>query len=185
MAEAYPTYLAGQRITASLLSSAQPQIVRKTADTSRSATTTRTADPHLAFDIVTNGVYVFDGWLKWDGDNAGDISIQLTVPTGTLGDWTLWGTGNNVIGASAVPALQSNTGDPRGYMVRSESLDVNNARSYGALGTGGTPLAMVFTGTVRGGSTAGTVSIDWAQASSSATATTLYTDSWIRFQRIA
>lgn len=185
MAEFYPTFLAGQRITASLLSSAQPQVVRKTSDTSRNSTTTRTADPHLTFEAVANAVYIVDGWIKWDGAaNTADLSLQLTVPSGTLGDTTIWGTGNQVIGSTAAPALQINVSDARGYLVRSESLDVNAARSYGAL-AGGSPLALLFTGTLRISSTAGTVSLDWAQSSSDANNTTLYTDSWLRYQRIA
>jgi hypothetical protein len=184
-AESYPSLAGGQRITGSLLRSMIPQVVRKTADTNRSAVTSRTADPHLAFDGLANAVYVFDGWLKFDGDVSGDISLQLTVPSGALGDMTSWGAGNNVIGATAVPALQSNVGDPRGYMVRTESLDVNSARTYGTLGVGGTPMGMTFYGTVRMSSTPGTISIDWAQAVSSATATSTYTDSWLRFQRLA
>lgn len=184
MAEAYPTFLAGQRITASLLSSAQAQIVRKTADTARTATTSRTADPHLAFTAVASAVYIFDGFLKMDGDTAGDISLQVTVPSGALGEILAWGAGNNVIGSNATPTLQSNTGDPRGYMVRTETLDINAARTFGLLGAGGS-MGMVINGTVRMSTTPGTVSLDWAQAVSSATATTLFTDSWLRFQRIA
>jgi hypothetical protein len=183
-AEAYPALAGGQRITAALLRSMQPQVVRKTADTARTATTARVADPHLAFDAVANAVYVFDGYLKIDGDNAGDVSLQLTTPSGALGEMLAWGAGNNVIGSTAAPALQSNVSDSRGYMVRTETMDVNAARTFGLLGAG-TTMGMVINGTVRMSTTPGTISIDWAQAVSSATATTFYTDSWLRFQRIA
>ena len=185
MAESYPSLAGGQRLTGALLRSMLPQTARKTSDTARSSTTSRVADPHLTFDVVANAVYTFHGWLKFDGDVNADLSLQLTVPSSALGDMTVWGAGNNVIGATAVPALQSNVGDPRGYMVRTESLDVNSARTYGALGTGGTPMGMLMMGTVRVASTPGTVSIDWAQAVSSATATTTYTDSFLEFRRIA
>lgn len=184
MAEQYPTLAGGQRITASLLRSMLPQTVRKTADTARTATTSRTADPHLAFDAVANGVYIFTGYLKVDGDNAGDISLQLTVPSGAAGEMLTWGAGNNVIGSTAAPALQSNVSDARGYMIRTETMDVNAARTFGLLGAG-TSMGLIVKGTVRMSTTAGTVSIDWAQAVSSATATTIYTDSWLEFQRIA
>jgi hypothetical protein len=184
VAESYPPLAGGQRITGTLMRSMLPQTVRKTADTARSATTSRVADPHLAFDVVANAVYIFDGWAKYDGDNAADISLQLTVPSGALGEVMPLGAGNSVISATSVPALTVNTGSSQGYMTRMESLDINSARTFGALGVGST-LGVLFAGTVRVSSTPGTVSIDWAQAASSATATTVYTDGWLRFQRIA
>ncbi len=184
MAEQYPSLAAGQRITGSLLRSMMPQTVRKTADTSRSATTSRTADPHLAFDAVAGAVYTFFGWIKYDGDNAADISLQLTVPTGAAGEVMPLGTGNTVVSSTSAPALTTNTGSSQGYMVRTETLDVNAARTYGALSTSA-QLGILFTGTVRMSTTAGTVSVDWAQAASSATATTVYTDGWLQFLRIA
>lgn len=184
MVDYYPQPAGGQRLTASLLRSMLPQTVRKTADTSRSATTSRTADPHLAFDAVASAVYTFFGWIKYDGDNAADISLQLTVPSGALGEVMPLGTGNTVVSSTSGPALTTNTASSQGYMVRTETLDVNTARTYGALSTS-TQLGILFTGTVRMSTTAGTVSVDWAQAASSATATTVYTDGWLQFQRIA
>ncbi|MGW3135888.1 hypothetical protein [Streptomyces sp. NPDC001139] len=184
--EAYPTYLAGQRITANLLRSGQGQTLRKTSDTSRAATTTTTPDPHLQCDLVANATYIWDGWLKYDSPTAADINIDFSGPSGLLGEWTAIGVGSSpVIGSTATPTLQTDTQDARGYMLRVETNDVTAARSYGGLGTGNTPLTMQMKGTLRVGSTPGTWSLDWAQFTSNATATTLYTDSWIWLQRIA
>lgn len=186
MAESYPTYLAGQRITASLLRSSQIQTLRKTSDTARSATTTTTADPHLQMDVLANAVYIWEGWIKYDSPTAADLNIDFTAPSGALGEWTAIGVGHSpVIGATAAPALQTDTQDARGYLIRLEANDVASARSYGGLGTGNTPLTLHLKGTLRVGSTAGTWSLDWAQQSSNATATTLYTDSWIWMLRVA
>jgi hypothetical protein len=182
--EAYPTFVAGQKITAALLRSAQPQVVRKTADTSRSATTTTTPDPHLQFDVVAGAVYVWDGWVKYDADTAGDLNLDFTVPTGALGEWVGMGAGNPVTGASATPTLRIDTAGVSGYLIRTETNDVAQSRSFGALGVAAT-LTVDLKGTLRMGATGGTFSLDWAQGASSATATTLYTDSWLRFQRIA
>lgn len=184
MAEYYPQLAGGQRITGSLLRSMLPQTARKTADTARTATTAAVADPHITFDVVANAVYTFHGWVKYDGDNAGDLKLQMTVPSGALGEWTAWGTGNNVVGSSSAPALQVNTQGAIGYMVRTETAEVNVSRNHGALGAG-VGLTLLIYGTVRVGSTAGTVSLDWAQAASSATATDLFTDSWLEMRRTA
>jgi hypothetical protein len=186
MAESYPTYLGGQRITASLLRSGQEVVARKTADTSRAATTTTTPDPHLQFDVVANAVYRWHGWLKYDGPTAADILIDSSAPSGALGEWSAIGVGHSpVIGASATPAFQTDTQDGRGYLMRVETNDVTAARSYGCLGTGLVPLTMQLYGTLRVGTTGGTLSLDWAQATSNATACTLYTDSWLSMLRIA
>lgn len=188
MAEAYPTPLAGQRITASLLRSMQWQVIRKTADTSRSATTTTTADPHLQMDLTASGVYIWHGWIKYDASAAGDINVDFTGPSGLLGEWTGIGTGiTRVIGATdaAGPAFTVDTQGATGYLLRTEATDVTAARAYGGVGTAGTPLTVAMQGTLRVGSTGGTWSLDWAQRTSDATATTVYTDSWLAVLRIA
>jgi hypothetical protein len=184
MAEAYPTPLAGQRITASLLRSMQPQTLRKTADTSITASTTPTADPHLTFSAEANAVYTWWGWLKYDGATAGDLLVSFTAPSGSLGEWAGHGTGITVIGSSSTPTLETDTVRTNGYMLRTESNDVTQSRSFGALGVG-SALSVFIKGTLRVGSTAGTWALSWAQNASNATATTLYTDSYIMLQRIA
>lgn len=184
MAEAYPTPLAGQRITASLLRSMQPQVLRKTADTSISASTSPTADPHLTFSAEANAVYVWWGWAKYDGATGGDILLSFTAPSGSLGEWTGHGAGITVIGSTSTPTLEIDTSRTNGYMQRTESNDVTQSRSFGCLGVG-SALTVSLHGTLRVGSTAGTFALAWAQNSSSATATTLYTDSYITLQRIA
>lgn len=184
MSEAYPVFLAGQRITAALLSSAQPQVIRKTADTSRTSTTTTTADPHLQISLLSNAVYVWSGWVKYDTDAAADLVLDFTLPGDALGEWLGFGAGNPVTGASATPTLRVDTQGVSGYMIRTETNDVAQSRSFGGLGVGIT-MGVMMNGIVRMGPTAGTLSLDWAQSASSATATTLYTDSWMLFQRIA
>lgn len=186
MAESYPSPTAGQRITAALLRSMLPQTARKTADTSRSATTTATADPHLTFEVVADAVYTWWGWVKYDADTAGDLVIDFTVPTGSLGEWVGFGAGNPVTGASATPTLRIDTQGTSGYLIRTETTDVAASRSFGGLGVGAAlVIGISMYGTLRVGSTAGTFSLDWAQGTSSATATTLYTDSWINMLRVA
>lgn len=184
MAEAYPIPLAGQKLTANLLRSMQTQTARKTADTSRAATTTPTADPHLQFEVEANAVYTWWGWLKYESPTAADLNIDFTVPTGSLGEWAALGAGNPVTGASATPTLRIDTQGASGYLIRTETSDVASARSYGGLGAGIT-LALSIYGTLRVSSTPGTFSLDWAQLASDATPAIMYTDSWINMLRVA
>ncbi|KUN03139.1 hypothetical protein AQI95_24580 [Streptomyces yokosukanensis] len=184
MAEAYPTPLAGQRLTASLLRSMQVQCLRKTSDTSRSATTTQAADPHLQMDVVAGGVYTVWGWLKYDALAAADITIGFSYPTGGLGEWVGAGAGTTVTSATGGGGTQQDAVSTWGYNVRLESTDVTATRTYGGLGVGNT-LTIAMNATFRIGSNAGTLALTWAQASSSATATTVYTDSWLNVLRVA
>ncbi|MGY5048310.1 hypothetical protein ACWDE0_22160 [Streptomyces sp. 900105755] len=184
MAESYPSFAGGQRITGALLRSGQPRTARKTADTSRSASTTTTPDPHLQFDVEANAVYTWSGWIKYDADVLGDLILDFTAPAGALGEWYNLGAGNPVTGASSTPTLRVDTQGVSGYMIRTETNDVAQSRSFGALGVGIT-MAVSIGGVLRMGATAGTWTLDWAQGASSATATTLYTDSYITMIRTA
>jgi hypothetical protein len=180
----YPTYLAGQTLTAALLTAAQPVSAVKASDTPRSSTTTLTADPELTFSVLANGIYIVDGWIKYTGDPGSDITISWTVPTGAIGEWSGLGVGNPLISVNGSPgALIADTGSVRGYMIRPESTDFTGSRGYGALSTTDT-LALQLEATLRVGSSDGTFALNWAQSVSSATATTVYTDSWLRLQRI-
>ena len=89
MAESYPTFLAGNRVTAGLLRSGQEQVARKTSDTSRSATTTTTADPHMQLDVVANAVYRWHGWVKYDGPTAADFLAAGSAAVGVGGELIL------------------------------------------------------------------------------------------------
>lgn len=187
MAESYPEFPAGQRISAGLLRSAQWQTLRKTSDTSRTATATPTADPHLQFDLAANGVYIWSGWLKFDASTTGDIQLDFSGPAGILGEWRGLGSGiDRVISATnaASPAFVTDTVSTTGYLIRMETNDVTAARTFGGLGVGN-QLTIDLKGTIRNGSTAGTWSMDWAQRVSDAAATTVYTDSWISLLRVA
>lgn len=184
MAESYPTFRAGMTVTGALLASMQAQVTRKTADTAKTSDATTAADPHLQFSVEANGVYIWNALIIYDGHIDGDLNIDFTAPTGSAGEWGGMGAGRPVTGASATPTLRIDTAGVSGYMVRTETSDVTSARSYGCLGAG-TTLSLILSGTLRVGSTAGTFSLDWAQQASHATATTLFTDSYMWLQRIS
>lgn len=172
-AESYPTWVGGQDITADLLNAMLPKVVRKTADTSRASTTTATADPELTISLEANAVYIWDGWLKYFADPAADLTVDFTAPTGTLGEWVGFAAGSGTSGVAVTT----------GYSIRTETNDIQQGRNY--YGTTDSQHGLLLRGTIRVGSTAGTFSLDWAQGTSNATATVVYTDSWLRFQRIA
>lgn len=147
-------------------------VARKTADTARSQTTTPAADPHLTFTLVANAVYVMDGWIKYFADPAADLTVDFTIPSGTLGEWSGFAAGSNTSTATTV-----------GYSIRTDSNDIDQARNF--YGTSDSDLTAIINGLIRVGGTGGTYSLDWAQSTSSLIATVLFTDSWLRLHRIA
>lgn len=182
-AEAYPTPLAGQRLTATLLRSMQPQTLRKPGDTPRAATTTQAADPHLQLDVVANAVYTISGWVIYDAATAGDLVLGWSFPSGS-GTWVGHGAGTTVTSATNTSGTQQDASSTWGYNVRLETTAMNATRTYGGLGVG-TQMTVLLSGTLRVGSTPGTLALTWAQSVSSASATTVYTDSWLSLQRTA
>jgi len=182
----YPTWVAGEDITADKLNSMLPRFALKTADESVTSSTTMQNDDELLFSVDANATYAMDGWLKYSAaTNPGDINIQFTTPSGTLGEWTGIGNGTTVYTGSGGVATTTDTASSVGYMVRTESSDVGAARAYGGIAGATNVFAVQIKGTWRTSSTAGTLQLQWAQNGSSATATTVYTDSWFRLQRIS
>jgi hypothetical protein len=162
----------------------QVQTLRKSADTARSATTTQTADPHLTIDVAANAVYTFTGWLIYDGAIAGDLVVGWSLPSGARGTWGGHGPGTTVTSATAGGGTQQDVASTWGYNVRQETTLLSSTRTYGALAVG-SPMVVMLNGTLRTSSTAGTFALTWAQSVSTATATTVYTDSWLAVQRTA
>jgi hypothetical protein len=159
----------GQRLTAEFVTSMLLQTARKAADTARTSTTSRSADPDLALAVEANAVYELTGCLFHSGAIAPGISILWTFPASTTGlvgyaarDTS--GTGGNINDVTQAAAL-------------SAAINFNNTAS-----TLTTPS--IYSGIVVTSGTAGTLTLTWAQASSSGTATTLLTNSYMKLTRI-
>lgn len=144
---------AGQRITAGMLQAVAPAGATKTVDQSVVSSTTLVNDNALALPLLANATYRVILTLKFDGGTAGssDIKIQFTGPSGFAVLGTL--TGNR--GGVGINAVW--TGNP------------------GALNTGGAGVTQgaLWVGTVTTGVTAGTLQLQFAQNTSSGTATFL------------
>jgi hypothetical protein len=172
MSESYPPYRAGQKATAALLASALPQVVRKTADTSRS-TTAVADDPHLSFSVEANAVYIVEGMLLCSNTTADDdINLDWTVPSGSDGSWG--GVG-----------YQLNTAGGTDANARMFGQSITSARSFGTSDDGAAGMTVILIhATLITGSTAGTHTLQWAQLQSTGTLT-VYADSFLKYTRIA
>jgi len=157
------------------------QTKRRTTDLTRANTVTPANDTQITFTVDANAVYVIDGYIKYSGTN--DVLVGFTSPSGSNGEWQGLGNGIEVVSGTNTNATQQNAISTWGYTVRTESTDITATRTYGGITT--TPFGIQIHGLLRVGSTAGTFALQWAQGTSGATVTTLYTDSYIRIEKVA
>jgi hypothetical protein len=152
----------------------QVQYARRTSDLSRNASGA-TDDTQLTFPVVANAVYALVGWVKYSALDGADINVDWSAPAGALGEWTAHGNG------FATTAQTTN-----GYQIRTETTDVTAARAFsGTTATAG-EFSLLIMATLRTGANAGTSALQWAQnVTDAANPTTVYTDSWLRLERIA
>lgn len=124
--------------------SALTQIKAKTADESRTATTTVSDDLHLVASLDANSVYRFRSVLLFDGPETADATITFTVPAGATGGWSpVAGTlGTTVPDGSAsvkMAARQFGSNSDVGVMASSATLAGLMVLPHGIVVTGATP----------------------------------------------
>lgn len=191
MAESYPPFIAGQKVTGSLLVSFKPITVRKVADTARTSLTA-TADPELQLRVEANAVYRGEGLLYVSSNEPSDandpsdnIKIDWGAPAGSDGSWGAVGrAAADNDGTPGVPPIDSETGNVRTI----GTSTITNSRQYGTdNGGAGSTLTIHLQMLLITGATAGTYSLNWSvhQNISTAATITLYNDSFIALQRIA
>ena len=147
--------------------------VRKTADETVTTSTALQDDNELFFPIAANETWVSDWVLCVDGATGGDFKLAFNVPAGATGRYFSL-------------AYDAGVTTPQGAIVSNGSTDLTDtgAVTRGTLGGG-----VVSTEYVRlivvNGSTAGIVRLRWAQGTSSGTASTLFTNSYVRAERVS
>lgn len=152
---------------------------RKTADTNV-ANTTVTQDPHLVVAVPANSTWEMVGCLFYTSAViTGDINYQFTGPAGAAGFHTTVG-----------PSTVVNTDPPNEAVGASQSGNRTIATAIGSGRSYGVPVASsVFGLEVKGmfeiAGTAGNISVDWAEQTANATATTMKIYSWFRLTRVA
>lgn len=146
---------AGSRLTAAMLQGVAPLSAYKGTSQLVTSSTTLVSDSALAIGLQANAVYSFILVLGYNGaSGAGNLKFGWALPSGSSMGYSLYG---NSTGGSATDGPWE------------------TASSVPALGTSGTGtnLGAVAQGTVSTGSSAGDMQLQWAQNSSSSTATTV------------
>lgn len=178
---ARPSMPAGHIVTATDVSAILDEIdfmsgvfAHKTADEPLASNTTFQNDDHLSLPFAASKMYTIDGKLYLEGPTAGDIKLQLTW-TGTVTrlDW-------------AATGLATTATTAEGDML-----------SIAQLGATTPPVAPITTGTITSNwstievsglliaSTAGVLTLQWAQATSNATNTIVKKGSWMRLHPVS
>ena len=140
----------------------------KTANTSRTSTTTSADDPDITVTVAANSTYEIQLLLQYEGATAGDLKYQLNCPAGA----TLY---------ACEHSLQNAATD--GTFDEINPRNVNADANSGALGAGVGAVVLVTGQLVI--TTGGVVKLQWAQATSSATATIMKAGTFLLLRRIA
>ncbi|MEU4576602.1 hypothetical protein [Nonomuraea sp. NPDC023979] len=144
---------------------------RKLADETVTSSTTAQNDDHLLVPLLASTKYWIEFFLIYDAAQAGDFKIQWSVPAGATLRWTHGGLGTSTT---------STVGEVSRFF-RSQS-DIG---TIGGPAAGGGTLAVVpGEGWLDVGGTPGNLQLQWAQVTSSATGTTLKTNSLLIAQRL-
>lgn len=159
--------LAGQRLTAAGLQAVAPVAAFKNANESVTSSTALQNDNALLIPLQANAVYYFRMFFGYTGGTQGssDIKFGFTIPSGASMTWTRDG----ITTAGVRPVLVFNT--------------TTAASTLGTNGTGSDEAGTVE-GTVTTGGTAGNLQLQWAQNTSSTTATTVLAGSSLQAWQI-
>lgn len=140
---------------------------RKTANESVTSSTTLQTDDHLVVSVQANAAYFLTAVIKYDGDIAGDLKVLVRCPTSA----TLNAISIALVGGATLQADNQNA-----------PLLENATTAWGCLGAGTNSFGYI-SGLLLTSSTAGTVSIEWAQNTSSGTATRVLAGSILNLDR--
>lgn len=155
----FPNFLAGMAPAATLLGDAVPWTDVKPSDQSVTSSTTLVNDNDLRWAVSANTTWFWVCFISYEGGTQGssDLKFQWSLPSGA----TLKGA---ALAASTAGTLTL------GHM------SGGSTRTAGSNGAG-TNLPLVMCGTVTVSSTGGSVIFQWAQSTSSGTATKVHAGS--------
>jgi hypothetical protein len=164
-----PTWAVGQVLASSDVNQwFVPFAVVKPGDTSRASNTAVASDPDLTIPgLLANASYEFYCYLNYEGGTQGASDIQWT--------WAVPASATLRYGLESV-----NTAGAVTVGVTHAGADVPSARTNGA----GNLLAIYMSGTLVLAGTGGAITLQWAQNTSSATATIVHAQSLLRLRRL-
>ncbi len=146
------------------------RIVRKTADTSRTSTTTMANDPDLTFSVDGSSTYLVELILVYSGDAAGDFKSNWSLPSNASAN--MW-----ILGQPTSQPERDTTTMRTG--VHTATGDVTLGCTGPTWWNGASMTMYLIT------DSSGTVTLRWAQNASNATATIIRAGSLIKITKLA
>lgn len=165
----YPVIVAGMNLTSALLQAMLPQQAYKSGDQSVTSSVTLVNDSALVVPVAANAVYEVEAHVYYTGGthNASDFKYNFTYPSGA--------TSASVRYLGLTPAALA---------VQYGTVILGGAGAFGTNGTSNI-LTVDLWFTLATSLTAGNLQLQWAQNTSSATATTVKAGSLLKARRIA
>ncbi|MFJ8685052.1 hypothetical protein [Micromonospora wenchangensis] len=139
----------------------------KTADTSRSSTTTLTADPDLAVAVAAGAVYLMSAYIPHTYNAAGDFKFGWSGPAG-----------------ASMPNWQADWRTTDGTEVSGAFTDITSTVPITSA-SGSLNQPVWCHGLLIVGATAGTFAFTWAQNTSNAAASIVRAGAVLRLERVA
>ena len=167
----YPDIRAGQRMVVDVLRAMIPDEVEKSTTETITSSTTFQDDDELTLAGVANAKYHFTLLLLHSSGSTGRMKIRFTAPTAATVAWGVVGAEITTTSSTLVPDL------------------IMPSRVIGdILGLGGgnlTGTTALIEGVFTTSSTAGNLTLQWAQNVSNAAATQVRAGSILKMKRIA
>lgn len=173
MPDQYPIWAAGDDITAAKLMEMIPRVISKSADEGRDTTTTLANDSELLMTLEANATYFVEFFINAAAIDAAKIKTAWTVPSGATGS-------RNVIG----PGSTANQASMDNVSMRAGTHNFTTSVTYGTRNSAVNGFYIQETAVVVTTSS-GTCALQWAQAASDGTDTTIYARSLMRATRLA
>lgn len=169
------TFRAGQKVLASELNQRAPlsAYINAFGGVSKTSSTTMSAVTGLSIAVEAGATYLLDGMIGYNSPAAVDLRLAIVCPSGTTGHW----------GAFAL-ASTSTGGVGSMEMIRQTSFGTGTYVVLGGSDSVGIDLLCQPRAYIATATAAGTVDLYYAQNSSSASATSITSGSWLRLTRV-
>ena len=142
-------------------------LATKSADTVRNNTATLANDPHLTLPVEASAVYLLEAMLVYNATTTADIQLHLTAPASATCDWTM-------------DAMVSTTTTTNGPINRSQL----NMAATNSVGGAGAKVIALPVGRLVTSTTAGSLTLQWAQNVAEVSDATIYAGSFLRLTRV-
>jgi len=149
-----------------------PRFAIKTADETVTSSATLQDDDELTLTVEANKSYEVSGFVRWTcASVTPDMQVAFSLPSGASLAW--WGAGPYTDLTGQNSNLNQYAPDDTGVVW----YGTNNSATF--------PSAMIISGLLIVGATAGSLTFRWAQQTSNASGVTVKARSWLKLLRVA